>query len=332
MARRKLKKYRVGMDSETYAISLVDMPAIEEDFIYMAGQEPVKIQMMSDEKHMIYGAVLVPERPIYRASDSGEEYYLEFTKESIEKMSQDFLKDYRQHSMTLEHEEEATEVYVVESWIKTDLYKDKSVALGLNDNLPLGTWFVGAKINNVDTWNRIKSGELKGFSVESLISLEDFSAQEEKSVDFDNVSFADLQNTIRQMVHDAMNEKTEEIVMEETPAVEPVVEEPIQTPAEPQISPVEPSKPAEVVESIPEPKEEPVEQNNSVNDLTHLNELIESMKSEIEALKQMNGTLTDKVRELEAEPSAKPVVTTAGAKPQSNYESWRETMKNLLDR
>lgn len=329
MARKKLKKYKVGIDSETYAISLVDMPAIEEDFVYMAAEEPVKIQMASDEKHMIYGAVLVPEKPIYRLSEDGDEYYLEFTKESIEKMSQDFLKDYRQHDMTLEHEEQATEVYVVESWLKEDMYKDKSVALGLNDSLPLGTWFVGAKINNVDTWNRIKSGELKGFSVESLISLEDFSAQEEKSVDFDNVSFGELKDAIRGMVKDVLSEKTEEVVMEETPVAEPVVEEPIQTPAEPQISPVEEPKVEETIESTPEVVEEPTAPEN---DLSHLNELIESMKSEIEALKALNGTLNEKVKTLEAEPSAKPIVTNAGAKPASNYDNWREQMKTLIGR
>ena len=149
---KKIKKYKVGMDSETYAISLVESPAIEEELIALEKQEPVKIQLSNDEKHLVYSAVLIPEKPIYRRNADGEEYYLEFSKESIEKMSQEFMKEYRQAEITVDHEDIAPEVTVVETWIKTDLYKDKSVALGLNENLPIGTWFAGMKVNNVELW------------------------------------------------------------------------------------------------------------------------------------------------------------------------------------
>ena len=109
---RKIKKYKVGLDSETYAISFVSEPAIEEDFVFLSEekQEKVQVLMDSDERHMVFGAVLVPDRAIYRRNEDGEEYYVEFTKESILKMAQDYLIDYRQHNATLQHREEATEV------------------------------------------------------------------------------------------------------------------------------------------------------------------------------------------------------------------------------
>ena len=64
---RNIKHYRVGMDSETLAISLVDEGAIEMDFIALAKQqEPVEIKMANEEKHIVIGCVLCPDKPIYR--------------------------------------------------------------------------------------------------------------------------------------------------------------------------------------------------------------------------------------------------------------------------
>ena len=126
------KKYKVGLDSETYAISLVESGAIEEDFIYLGKEDEVtKLQLSSDEKHMVYGPVLIPDLNIYRY-DGEEEYFVQFSKDVIEKMSVDFMREYRQHNITLDHESEAPEVWVTESWLKADMEKDKSVALGLN--------------------------------------------------------------------------------------------------------------------------------------------------------------------------------------------------------
>ena len=322
MAKRKLRKYMVGMDSETYAISLVESPAIEEDFIYMAEQEPIKIQMSSDEKHMLYGAVLVPERPIYRISEDGDEYYLEFSKESIEKMAQDFLKEDRQHNFTLDHNDDATEVYVVESWIKEDMYKDKSVALGLSETLPIGTWLIGAKINNVNTWERIKNGELKGFSVESMISLEDFAKQDKKDdMNFEEDTMGKFMDDIKAMISDALATKPAE------PVTEPVEEKPVEATEKP----VEEPKPVEVKDDIPEQKEEPVEpENKPVVEDNHLTELIENLRAELEALKSQNTSLQDKVKELEKEPSAKPVTTTSNGNNGNSYSEWREAMKSML--
>ena len=147
---KKIKKYKVSVDSETYAISLVEFPAIEEKLIALNEQKEIKVQLANEEKHMVYSAVLVPDRPIYRRNEDGDEFYVEFTKESIEHMSQDFFKEYRQNEITLDHQTTASDITVVESWLKSDLYKDKSVALGLNPDLPVGTWFCAMKVNQID--------------------------------------------------------------------------------------------------------------------------------------------------------------------------------------
>lgn len=98
---KKKKIYKVGIDSETYAISLVESPAIEETLVALEEQKPIKIQLADEEKYMVYSAVLVPDKPIYRRNEDGDEFYIEFTKESIEKMAHgvsDELSPERNHT------------------------------------------------------------------------------------------------------------------------------------------------------------------------------------------------------------------------------------------
>ena len=186
---KKIKKYKVGLDSETYKISMVSEPAIEVDYVALAKQdEEVDVKLSSDERHICYGPALIPNKDIYR-NNGEQEFYINFTEDSITKMSQEFMKDYRQHEINLQHEENVDEVYVCESWLVEDPYKDKANALGFN--VPKNTWMVGLKVNNIDTWERVKSGELRGFSVESAIRLEEFNNQEKnnETMEVENETF-----------------------------------------------------------------------------------------------------------------------------------------------
>ena len=337
---KKIKKYTVGLDSETYAISLVEEPAIEEDFIALSKQdEKVEMQFSEDEKHLVYGAVLVPDKDIYR-NNGEQEFYISFTKESIEKMSQEFLKEYRQREITLDHEDAASEVCVVESWLKADQFKDKSVALGLNDQLPVGTWFCAMKVNNIDTWERIKAGELKGFSVESFIQLEEFSKTNNK--DMTETNDLEMFDKIKQIVNDVLasinlNKKEDieplepEALEAQEPVAEPVVE-PTVEPAQPEEPVVEQPEPTVVdpEPAQPEESEQPVVEEHAQPD-KHLEELINTLREEINALKESNGNLQDRIKEMSKQPSAQPINTNAKISGNGdNYSSWRETMRSLL--
>lgn len=337
--KKKLKKYKVGMDSETYAISLVESPAIEEEMVALEKQEPIKIQLANEEKHMVYSAVLIPDKPIYRRNADGDEYYLEFTKESIEKMSQEFMKEYRQAEITVDHEDIAPEVTVVESWLKSDLYKDKSVALGLNESLPIGTWFAGMKVNNVDVWERIKSGELKGFSVESMIALEEFENQNTNNMNIEtnDMGFWNKMKSILTEVFTSTSlAKQEEVDTEESEASKvehleeqtPTVEEPTveETPKveepkveEPKVETPKVEEPKQVEEPHPNP----------------LEELVKNLTEEVKSLKKMNEGLNNKVKELSKQPSAAPVNPQAKQTPSngidgSAYQNWREVMRQMI--
>lgn len=325
---KKIKKYKVGLDSETMAISLVSEPAIEIDFIHMNKDEEEKKQVFleSNEKYLVYGPALIPDKDIYR-NNGEQEYYLSFSKESIEKMENDYMKDFRQYNVSLQHKDKVDEVCVVESWLVADSYKDKANALGFN--VPVGTWMVAMKVNNVDTWNRIKDGELKGFSVESLVSLEEFNKVENNDMmEVENETFwAKLKKVINEALgkekeEEVIEEKLEEEKPTETPVEEPKAEEPKEVKEEPKETPEEPK--TDVKE---EPKEEVKEEPKQDN---HLEELINNLKAEIEALKEVNSGLQAKVKDLGKQPSTKPVSTNAKPSAKDTYSAWREQMRQYI--
>lgn len=329
---KKIKKFRVGTDSETYAISMVEEPAIEVDYVALAKQEEREVKLSSDERHICYGPALIPNKDIYR-NNGEQEFYINFTEESIVKMSQDFMKEYRQHEVTLDHESEADEVYIVESWLVEDPYRDKANALGFN--VPKNTWMVGMKVNNIEVWDRVKAGELKGFSVESMISLEEFSKNDNNmDIKTDEMFWDKLKNILK----DTFSKKEEPVEIEPTnidleaepqtepqPTVEvPKVEEPkVEEPK------VEEPKVEEPVVEEPKIEEPKAEEAPKVED-NHLEELINSLKEEIAALKTSNGELQEKIKDMGKQPSAAPINTNAKPNAGDTYAAWREQMRAMI--
>ena len=158
------------------AISIVENPAIEENFIALNKQE-VQFAKKDAEKRILMGAALIPNKPIYRKSGE-EEFYVYFTKETIRRASEMFFQNGNQNQSTLEHEAELQGLSVVESWIIEDEQKDKSRLYGLE--MPVGTWMVSMKVNNDDVWNNyVKTGKVKGFSIEGFfVDKVNFAKQE----------------------------------------------------------------------------------------------------------------------------------------------------------
>jgi hypothetical protein len=162
-----MKFFELVLDEEKLlhgidAISIVEHPAIEEDFITMSKDQ--KVEFKEVEKRVLMGAAMIPEKPIYRR-DGDEEYYVFFTKETIRRASELYLMNGKQGNATLEHQDKINGLSLVESWIIEDPEKDKSRAYGLE--YPVGTWMVSMKVNNDDIWEEyVKSGKVKGFSIE----------------------------------------------------------------------------------------------------------------------------------------------------------------------
>ena len=154
-------------ESGIEAISIVESPAIESDFVALKNEE-IKLAEISKEKRILLGALLIPNKPIYRNGSDGD-YYIFFSKDTISKASQMYLRNGRQNNSTLEHSKDLKGLTLVESWIVEDEVQDKSRKYGLN--VPVGTWMGAVKVNNEEIWNEyVRTNKVKGFSIEGYFA------------------------------------------------------------------------------------------------------------------------------------------------------------------
>lgn len=247
------------INGQVQAISLVDYPAIEADFVALSKQLPIQL---STDKMELIGPVLIPDKLIYRRLE-GREFYISFDAETIEQLANDYLANGFQYNFTLDHKTETQDVVVVQSWVTLE-----------DGEYPKGTWMIKAKVNNEDLWQSIKSGEFKGFSIESVVELDksinefDFSSQ---------MSTEELFEKIKELFKEAFNPQTPEEVIDEKAAevVEDVKEEVVEL------------KEEEPTEEVKE--EEPKEDER----IKELEDQLASKDAEIAAL-------NDKIAELEA--------------------------------
>lgn len=157
-----------SIDAGVNAISIVESPAIESDFIALSKDQEIKLAEVDKEKRVLMGAALIPNKTIFRKNGE-EEFYVYFSKETIAKASQLFLKQGNQSKSTLEHQLKLSDLTVVESWLVDDTQKDKSAYYGLS--MPVGTWMVSVKVDNDEVWNEyVKTGKVKGFSIEGYFA------------------------------------------------------------------------------------------------------------------------------------------------------------------
>jgi len=149
------------------AVSVVSSPAIEENFIALNKHE-VQLKQIDEEKRLLMGAALVPNKQIYRVNDKQEEYYIFFSENTVRKASELFLKRSNQNNATYEHKDKLSGMSVVESWIIEDTKQDKSAKYGFD--LPVGTWMISMKVDNDEVWQDVKDGKVKGFSIEGYFA------------------------------------------------------------------------------------------------------------------------------------------------------------------
>jgi hypothetical protein len=162
-----MKLYELKVEDEeideVFALSFVESPAIESDFVYF-DKEVVQFAKVDTEQRMVLGPILIPDKKILRVDGEGQPYHVFFTKETVKKLAQNYLMKKYTDKATLEHEKTITGVNLVESWIK-DGKLDKSNNYGLN--LPEGTWVGVFKISNEEIWkDYVKTGAVKGISIE----------------------------------------------------------------------------------------------------------------------------------------------------------------------
>ena len=146
------------------AISIVENPAIQSDFVALAENQQVTLSEVDADKRLLMGAALIPDKPIYRNMD-GEEFYIFFSKDTVRKAAELFYKNSNHQNATLEHKDKLNGMTVYESWIVEDTQFDKSRKYGLN--VPVGTWMVTMKVDDENIWQEyVKNDKVFGFSIE----------------------------------------------------------------------------------------------------------------------------------------------------------------------
>jgi hypothetical protein len=157
-----------GEEDEVYAISMVSEPAIEAGWVAF-DKEQVQFQAVDNDKRLVLGPILVPDKRILRIDGEGKPYHVFLSAPTIKKLSEKYLQNKYTDKVTVEHQKSISDVSLVESWIVESRTKDKSAVYGLS--LAPGTWAGTMKVNNEKLWQDfVKTGKLTGFSIEGLFS------------------------------------------------------------------------------------------------------------------------------------------------------------------
>lgn len=171
------------------AISLVDVPAVQKNFLCFNEEKPIKMEFLNESKHIISGVLCLADTPIYRNDDRYGEYYVVFTKDTIQKMVERFAKSDLFKSVNLQHMDDkfVDGIYMYESYI---VNKERGICPVEFADVPDGSWIGSYKVENEELWNDIVNGkELNGFSLQGFFRLDEkFSEakKEEPNTDFDS--------------------------------------------------------------------------------------------------------------------------------------------------
>ena len=258
-----------------YKISLVDKPAIEENFLYFSEQEAPKLEFANSEKKEVVGPIMIPNKPILRHSPEKGYYNVQFTEEIIQEIMYKYSKDGLWNSFGIHHSYDTHDVTMLEVWMK-ESDNDKSKDYGYD--LPNGTVFVKTKIESDELFNAIKDGEVNGFSIEIEANIE-LTKHEEEMNEFSfgmelgkmitRIEALEAQNAEFVAQLENFNAPVEEVVeTTEEVSIELNVEEAIEEVAEE-------AAPEVVAEEVQEEVAEVVEEELSVVDETVVEETVE---------------------------------------------------------
>lgn len=329
---KKLKRYNiVPSTSDVYAVSLVDAPAVESNFIALSKQkQPINFKIHNEEKRMLYGVALRADFDIYRCYGE-EEFYINFDKDAVRRLMTKFMKNHAQNNFTTDHMDFAQGLTVVESWIVDNVDNDKANALGL-ENFSEGSWIIGVKVDDDEMWQSVKEGRWCGFSVEAFCDLEEITKEiknnkhnSDKIMAKKSVKMDEILENIKNIINDAIDnaegqdaEVQEEVVEK---AAEDVVEQ-VDANEEETTETVEAAEEATPEEQIAEDVIEQVEENaeDSETAAEDLQAVVDQLQQEVDDLKKENEELKKKNQKMSKMPSVKPNKATGGEQKFSAVE------------
>jgi hypothetical protein len=162
-------EYSDGEELGIEQIAFTSTPAIVTKG--MAFDEHKKLFFSDDLKYRVVAPAMIP-MEIYRNDEDGDEYYVQFSVETIENIHSKFMKDLSNRNVfNLEHDTDQTvPAYVLEAWIVEDPKKDKAYS-SYGIEVPKGTLMVTAQVTDKDYYNELVANEQIGFSIEGFLGL-----------------------------------------------------------------------------------------------------------------------------------------------------------------
>lgn len=182
---KKVYELKIDLDDELSGIesvSLVDEGAIGVEFLaFNKEKKPISFKIENEEKRIVTGPSLIPNIEIYRLDKLGNEYYVFFSKDTVRDIVTKYMKNGFNTRNDVQHNGKLNEkLFMIESWIIEDDTYDKSRKFDEFKTLPIGTWMTTIKVLDDDTWNKVKEGKLKGFSVAGMFIEEQVKFQREQ--------------------------------------------------------------------------------------------------------------------------------------------------------
>ena len=302
--------FKEGETEGVYALSVVENPAMEDLWIALSEQpQQIEFAKVDDEKRLLLGAALIPNKKIYRNID-GNEFYITFSEQTIEKLAHEFFKKQSNNNSSLEHEIKLEGMSVVEGWIVEDPKNDKSNAYG--KEYEKGTWVTMMKVDNDEVWDKVKNGEIKGFSIDAVLGLTKLNLKSE----------IQMTNEVKDsIVNDVLNGVKTFFSNKDEKAEEAVVAEEVTLAEEEEV--VEETK-----EEVYATKEELTELKTMVEEIKAM---LEPKEEEEEILMAKDSVLAEKEKEIEtlkAELSKTPEAESVKVTPEVKKDNTNVKLKS----
>lgn len=216
--------FRNDNTTGAYAISLVNDPAMQDFWVTLSTEEKQRIKeevitfsAVDDKKNLLLGAVLIPDKKIYR-NQNGKEFYMQFSKETVGQIAHDFINKGNQNNATLEHKLNSNDVSFVETWQVADSKIDKSAVYG--KEYPTGSWVTMAKVSD-EIYKEAQNGTFNGYSIEAIFGLEKVELKTEIEMAKEEVKTSlkdDILNGIKTLLN---TQKETEVKLMDEPLEEP---------------------------------------------------------------------------------------------------------------
>jgi len=190
--------FKEGLTQGMFALGLVYDPAMQDFFVAFNNEEDsvVELSTVNEEKRMLLGAILIPNKDILRVDKEGNQFSMRFSEDTIEKIGHNWIQKAEHKNFTKEHSEKLENISVVEMWTVSDPEKDKSNFYG--KTYPKGTLVAMTKVNDDKTWEDVKNGTIKGYSIEAVLGL--------KNIEFSNELNTNIEMTELQKITDAIKD------------------------------------------------------------------------------------------------------------------------------